>query len=490
MIRRSWMVPLFILTCMLLAHHGSFFTYFDDETIRFFILDRNDIYYFPGCLWGNWINLPVASQTYRPLMTISFLVERMMYGGAAWGYHLTNFLLHYFAVLAFIRLAALTTPGKKSLPAAAALFFALHPLATQPLWILGDRAETAVLLFNSLAVIFFTTAIRDHRPFRYPVALGCFFLSLSCKETAITLPLLLLLADWLLPNQKSRIKLTSRAIPHLPFWGLLAGYILFRAWLFSGLGGYSSFSHLAFLHTPGILCQDFDWMWIVPLGQKHLCIIYPIMFLLFLHPRWPISVRFGNLWTAITLLPVLNLCQKWYLYSPLAGWALVLAGLLTTTGRRLPRARLIMVAIISLTLGLGSHAELTSQRRTAAAAAAAVTAVRETLPEVSRGATVRFLLPPGVPMSRLTGHFFRIKGFQVEKYPSPLRGIVKDLNQTRYLDGRPIFNRLVQSRLRLEYNDPELRAELAADTIRTPRTGSRVVTFQLHPETFTWEYQP
>jgi len=135
----------------------------------------------------------------RPLLTLSYLLNQLSGGGAA-GFHLVNLLIHLVNVGLVYRLArslALSCqvePGRGATLASA--IFALHPLQTEAVTYLSGRS-------SSLAALFYLTALLLHEKARqkgvnsrlYRLTPLCFLAALLAKETAVTLPLALLLWD-------------------------------------------------------------------------------------------------------------------------------------------------------------------------------------------------------------------------------------------------------------------------------------------------------
>lgn len=485
--------PWLILAAVILVTHGiSFWIYFDDETLRFFVLPREGQFYFPGCLWGNWINLPVASQTYRPLMTLSFLLNYAVFGAAPWGYHLTNLGMHALAVALVYRVAALLKPGSNLYPLLTALVFGVHPLTTQPLWILGDRAEVAVFIFTALALLLFFRASK--RRLSVFLSLLSFALALTSKETAITLPLLLILFDFGFESQRYRsvAGLVSRLVAHAPYWLVLGGYLIGRSLLFSGLGGYRSHSHILFDYVGPILCQNLDWLFVLPFGAWVSCLVYPVVILVSLSAYRRREVFIGIAWLLITLLPTLNLCQKWYLYIPLVGWSFAIGGFLSAGIGKLGRKWApVLSSLIVLPLALGSYAELLQQKRNTDGAWAIARSIHRQIETITPSTEIRLLLPRGVKLTDIHGHFFKPDTFLVEKNPSPLRGIVKDLNQTRYLGDQVIYSRLVPSILKLLFATDSLKIKVVeADDRSLVEPKTTVITMQWQPSLKAWIRTP
>lgn len=128
---------------------------------------------------------------YRPLVTLSYLLNWVTAPNQAWWFHLTNVMIH--AVNTWLVLLVgrrwLQSPR---LGVACALLFALHPTRTEAVvWISGrpdPLMTTFVLLTLQLGYV------GRQQGWRLPAALGalvCFVLALLSKEPALATPLLL-----------------------------------------------------------------------------------------------------------------------------------------------------------------------------------------------------------------------------------------------------------------------------------------------------------
>jgi tetratricopeptide (TPR) repeat protein len=129
---------------------------------------------------------------YRPLLTLSFLLENELWGIKNITLRLTNLLLFYFSLLflyAFLKVHS----DKSFLPEITTLLFALYPLNSENIvWVVG-RGDLFLLLWGSLTLLFFELFLKKGRPL-YLVGSSFFFLlGVFSKETFILfLPLLLL----------------------------------------------------------------------------------------------------------------------------------------------------------------------------------------------------------------------------------------------------------------------------------------------------------
>lgn len=91
-----------------------------------------------------WHHVDDAGQ-YRPLATLSLRLDHVVFGERAWGYHLTNVLLHVL-VTAVFALVLLGLPGSSPVAFLGLMVFAAHPvLADSVAWISGRTSMLGAL---------------------------------------------------------------------------------------------------------------------------------------------------------------------------------------------------------------------------------------------------------------------------------------------------------------------------------------------------------
>ncbi len=157
---------------------------------------------------------PFGGSYYRPLVTLSFMLDAQIGGNAPFIYHLTNVILHLLvACLLFLFLLRLRYP--KELALFFSLIFAIHPVLNQAVaWIPG-RNDSLLTIFVLLSFIAFLNFL-DKSRLAYFWHLLFFALALFTKETAVMLPLLCILYLKII-NQKKLFSLVSL--------NLIAGWI-------------------------------------------------------------------------------------------------------------------------------------------------------------------------------------------------------------------------------------------------------------------------
>jgi protein O-mannosyl-transferase len=163
----------------------------------------------------------------RPLLHLTFFVDRMLYGDFAAGYHVLNFLLHAGSgILVFRILSRAVNEEPNAVPFWVALLFLIHPLQTETVTYISGRASGLMAFGYLLALFLYIKATENtsgslaHRLYRGG-ALLCFMLSLSSKETAITFPLALLLWDIVVRRLRGTALRAAIVSSHLPFWLVL-----------------------------------------------------------------------------------------------------------------------------------------------------------------------------------------------------------------------------------------------------------------------------
>ncbi len=162
---------------------------------------------------------------YRPLLTLSLVLNGIFSRRDPFGYHLGNLLLHFFVgCLAYLFLRRLT--GRSFLSFAAVLIFLVHPVHGQVVSYISGRADSLVALFIFLSLLLYA---RPGAAARAGSVL-CFILCLLAKESAIIFPVVL--AGWeacVAPAPKGRLRRL------MPFFAAGAGYAVLRmtAWNFA-----------------------------------------------------------------------------------------------------------------------------------------------------------------------------------------------------------------------------------------------------------------
>jgi hypothetical protein len=201
------------------------FTYFDDNVL---ILDN--LFFL-----RNIANLPKAFTTevfhilhssaayYRPMLTISYMLDAQISGEGPFMYHFTSILIHIIVSnLLFVFLKKLKI--SESLAFIFALVFAVHPVLAQAVsWIPG-RNDSLLALFSLVSFIYFIDFLNKQNNTYLWLSSLFLLLAYFTKESALLLPFLMIVYALLLTDKKSLRQ---------NVWGIILVWILaFVPWLY------------------------------------------------------------------------------------------------------------------------------------------------------------------------------------------------------------------------------------------------------------------
>jgi len=179
---------------------------------------------------GGWVH-------YRPIVKMAFFMDFSLYHLNPVGYHFTNLLFHLSSTIMVFYLARILTGSEKA-GGFAALIFAVHPLHIEAVpWISGrnDLIFTFFYLSAVLSFLKYISTEEKKKKIYLIVSISFSSLSLLSKESAITLPLLLFLAELLYRQKESKDnRLRINFMKYIPFLFILFLYILIRFHVIKG----------------------------------------------------------------------------------------------------------------------------------------------------------------------------------------------------------------------------------------------------------------
>jgi len=184
----------------------------------------------PHILTSGYVEMVMGSQApiqeYRPLLTITYLLNFLTTGAAPWPMHAANILLH--AVACCLLLAALRRRMTEASALAAALLFAVMPVHTETVSYITSRSELLVAVCVLEAWLLLEQEASSRRLVE-GAALFC--AGLLSKEHAIVFPAFLALSDWtfhgLAPWRSGRLRV------HVTLAACAAAYLMIRGLVLS-----------------------------------------------------------------------------------------------------------------------------------------------------------------------------------------------------------------------------------------------------------------
>jgi tetratricopeptide (TPR) repeat protein len=149
--------------------------------------------------------LPPADSTVsgRPVLNLSLAINYAISGTAPWSYHAVNLAIHVFAALLLFGIVRRTLASREGssatlTAACAALLWALHPLLTESVTYVIQRAESLMGLFYLLtlyALVRGAEAVDRKSGLWYALSVIACLLGMGTKEVMVSAPLIAILFD-------------------------------------------------------------------------------------------------------------------------------------------------------------------------------------------------------------------------------------------------------------------------------------------------------
>ena len=204
-----WVLPLTIAAVTFVAFAPALkndFVNWDDEQV----LLENHSFRGLGAEQLKWMFTADRMGHYHPLTWMSFAVDYLIWGiDDAFGFHLTNMILHalnavlfYFLAVRLLALAMSERHGRHGVAlragaALAALVFAVHPLRVESVAWVTERRDVLSVSFLIPCVLCYIRYVsgRARRRHWYAASVALMLLSLLSKAWGITLPAVLIVLD-------------------------------------------------------------------------------------------------------------------------------------------------------------------------------------------------------------------------------------------------------------------------------------------------------
>lgn len=319
--------------------------------------DTNDILANPSIrrLWPlkSVFYLPGQGFTTRPITYLTFAFNFATGAYNPLHYHLTNLAIHLAASLAFLGVLrrTLSLPALRerfaedaqTLAFLTALLWALHPLLTESVSYVTQRYESLMGMFVFLT--FYCVLRRESSPSPWKwsllASLSC-LLALGSKEVAISLPILILLFDFLFLSNDPKETWRKRKYLYL---GLLMAWAIFlplqlftQRRIFAGFGLTLPWWRYA-LNQPGVILHyirislwpnplNFDYFWPTSSSWQHLAPSILVVLAAMGATLWGLFRKariaflpicfFMILAPTSSIMPILDLAVEHRMYLPLA----------------------------------------------------------------------------------------------------------------------------------------------------------------------------
>ncbi|MCH9003583.1 MAG: hypothetical protein IIC02_13515, partial [Planctomycetes bacterium] len=245
-----WQSRFVLVALLVAATFLAFAPALDNEFVNWdddYTLVNNDAFRGLSLEHLRWMFTTAYTGHFQPLSWVSFAIDWYIWDLTPFGYHLTNLLLHVATGILFFflvrRLFAIALPrlpdASRNLGAlASALLFSVHPLRVESVAWATERRDVLSAVWLMAALCFYLKMAAAPRAKRYRIMLGlavmCYSLSLLSKASAITVPAVLLLLDYV-PLRRSSASPSNPQPPTSRFLLIEKLYFLVPAAIVAGL---------------------------------------------------------------------------------------------------------------------------------------------------------------------------------------------------------------------------------------------------------------
>jgi tetratricopeptide (TPR) repeat protein len=301
---------------------------------------------FTSSVWSFMGDFRGATNYYRPMMSVGYLICYRAFGLDPQAFHLVSLLANVGVVL-LVFLVTLRMFHSSHAAIAAAFIFALHPIHSEAVDWIAAVTELELAFFYLAAFGLFLASAREAGQVSTALQIasaGTFVLALLSKEQAITLPLVATLYEHFYREDRAESTTIQKVRRYAAFWGLAAVYIMVRINYLRGFApslGRPGFGKEDTVISALALLGHYCWKLIWPVA---LCgyYVFPIDVAALI--PWAVAglvalglgawgfvalqrasrpAAFGVLWFFLTLAPVLNV--RWMTSNPFAERYLYLA---------------------------------------------------------------------------------------------------------------------------------------------------------------------
>ena len=397
--RARWLFPLIAVLLIAAAYARAPFLgfVFDDNFIvkanPYITSVRHIPSYFTEHIWSNLVL--THKNYYRPVFLLWLLGNYKTFGTDPLGWHLSSLLLHLGSAL-MLYLLALRLIRQRFAALAASLFFGLHPLQVEN--VVWASASTELLgTFLALAAMLCylrSLEVTARRLLLLATSVFLYALAVMAKETAIILPAIIFLHEWLgRPASLAPLVRRPRAAAFLPAlreslpFGVTAiAYVAARVAVLGGVGTtvvqmtrrvwmltIPSILQAYLVHVvwPARLSAFYDYPYITEFSVRSVLLpsamLLALALLLFAAIRKTPGAQLAVAWMVLPLLPALDIpvfprgeiLHDRYFYHPLVGLSLLVGFGLAALARRCtaPAPRMALyssAAAVALLLGIAT----------------------------------------------------------------------------------------------------------------------------------------
>ncbi|NQU74525.1 MAG: tetratricopeptide repeat protein [Candidatus Omnitrophica bacterium] len=190
---------------------------------------------------------------YRPIQTLTYMLDYSLWKLNVQGYHFTNILLHALAALSLYWLITILF-NNRFLSLFTSLMFVIHPVHTEAVAYISGRADSLALLFMLLCFIFYIKQqCKNATSGYYILMVLSYTLALLSRENSLILPALLMLYHY---SFKKRFEIKE----FLPILLITLIYISLRVTALKFFLPHAEIPTTLFQRMPGFLVAIVNYL--------------------------------------------------------------------------------------------------------------------------------------------------------------------------------------------------------------------------------------
>ncbi|OGS46123.1 MAG: hypothetical protein A2539_03275 [Elusimicrobia bacterium RIFOXYD2_FULL_34_15] len=270
---------------------------------------------------------------YDPMFSLSLALEYKFFKLNPRVYHTTNLTLHLLNCLLVFWLMFLLTKNN-FVSFFVSLLFGIHPLHVESVAWISERKDVLYSFFYLGSIISYLYYVKNKDKKYYVLGLFTFVLSLMSKTMAVTLPLVLLLIDYIKQSshpepQAKDLSIRKKIIEKLPFFVLSLIFGIITIFAQRSIKNIKEGQVLTFFDIVFNVCNELIFYITKLFLPLKLSAVYPfleriggilskvfsispiiivvLVIVIFFSKKYSKKIIFGSLFFLITLLPVLNI---------------------------------------------------------------------------------------------------------------------------------------------------------------------------------------
>lgn len=221
----KYLIFLLLVTLTLLVFYKSLFADFLNWDDDYYILNNNDIKELSFTNIYSFFTKTYMGH-YHPFTMISYSINYSIGGLNAFGYHLVNIITHAFSGF-LVFLISRQLDVKQIIALFISIIFLVHPMRVESVVWISERKDVLFVFFYLLAIYLYLSDFKREK-IKLLLVFITFVFSVLSKATAVTLPLILILMDYL----KGKSLNINKQLDKIPFFivslasGIIAVYFL------------------------------------------------------------------------------------------------------------------------------------------------------------------------------------------------------------------------------------------------------------------------